>query len=351
MNNYSELLASLVEKVEKIKKFRDLYKQNEMAVRNQIIDPILRDLGWNTENPEEVRPDIHTEGGGFPDYTLLKNGRKILFIEAKNLSVDIKQQKVLQQLANYSFHEGVKYGVITNGAVWILIRAFEEGTTLRDRIIWEVDLENEDLSAAFRKISTLSKTNIENIEVLVKKPQILNEIWQSLLLNKPEEIIKGLIPVVKSMISQSYKDYHFEDEEIESLLKEKIEIISDRSEEVALTETPVEFVSQNKKTPQKMKLGDKVFEINNAYEILINTANWLIENGKIKPSDCPIKVVRGKRYLINTQPKHEDGSNFRASKKLSNGLWIEVHYSTADCINHAKRLLKRFGVPSELEIL
>jgi hypothetical protein len=259
----------------------------------------------------------------------------------------------LEQLANYSFHEGVKYGVITNGAVWILIRAFEEGTTLRERIIWEADLENEDLSAAFRKISTLSKTNIENIEVLVKKPQILNEIWQSLILNKPEEIIKGLIPVVKSMISQGYKDYHFEDEEIESLLKEKIEIVSDRLEEASLTETPVEFVSQNKKTPQKMKLGDKVFEINNAYEILVNTANWLIENGKLKPSDCPVETTRdprSTRYLINTQPKHKDGSDFTSPKELSNGLWIETHYSTKNCIKHANRLLEKFKVPLKLEV-
>jgi hypothetical protein len=206
------------------------------------------------------------------------------------------------------------------------------------------------LSAAFRKISTLSKTNIENMEVLVKKAQILDEIWQSLL-NEPEEIIKGLMPVVKSMISQDYKDYHFEDEEIESLLEEKIkEIVPDQSEEASLTETPVEFVSWNEKIPRKMKLGNKVFELRYYNEILVNTANWLIENGKIKPSDCPIKVVRGKSYLINTQPKHEDGRDFRASKKLSNGLWIEVNYSAADCIKHAKRLLKKFGVPLELEI-
>ena len=34
---------------------------------------------------------------------------------------------------------------------------------------------------------------------------------------------------------------------------------------------------------------------------------------------------------------------FTAPKKLSNGLWIETHYSTAHCINNARRLLERFG--------
>ena len=46
MNNLNESLATIVEK---IKKFRPLYEKNEMAVRDQIINPILRDLGWNPE--------------------------------------------------------------------------------------------------------------------------------------------------------------------------------------------------------------------------------------------------------------------------------------------------------------
>jgi len=346
MNSYSEVLTPLVEK---IKKFRDLYTKNEMAVRDQIINPILRHLGWNPENPEEVQPNLFTEGG-VPDYALLKNGKKILFIEAKNLSIDIRQKKVLQQLANYSLNEGAKYGVLTNGVVWILVKTFEEGTTLKERIIWEADLEKEELPNVYRKILTLSKTNIENVEVLVKKAQILDEIWQSLL-NEPKEIIKGLMPMVKSIISQGYKDYQFEDGEIESLLEEKIkEIIPGQSEEEALPEVTVESVSRKEGTPRKMKLGDKVFELRYSYEILVNTANWLINVGKIKASDCPVQIVRGKRYLINNQPKHESGSDFHAPKQLSNGLWIETNYSTNECIKQAKSLLKKFGVPLELEI-
>ncbi|MEM4066994.1 MAG: type I restriction enzyme HsdR N-terminal domain-containing protein, partial [Candidatus Micrarchaeaceae archaeon] len=180
MNNQNETLASIVEK---IKKFRSLYEQNEMAVRDQIVNPILRNLGWNPENPEEVLPNVSTEEG-VPDYSLIKNGKKILFVEAKKLSVDIGQKEVIRQLAKYSFSEGTKYGVLTNGAVWILIRSFEEGTPLSERIVWKVDLENEELPAVLKKIVVISKTNIEDIEVLVKKAQILDEIWQSLL-DKP----------------------------------------------------------------------------------------------------------------------------------------------------------------------
>ncbi|MGC9111795.1 MAG: type I restriction enzyme HsdR N-terminal domain-containing protein, partial [candidate division WOR-3 bacterium] len=148
MNNLNQALAQIVEK---IKKFRSLYEQNEMAVRDQIVNPILRNLGWDPENPEEVQPNVSTEEG-VPDYSLIKNGKKILFVEAKKLRVDIEQREVIRQLAKYSFSEGTKYGVLTNGAVWVLIRSFEEGTTLTERIVWKTDLENEEPPAVLRKI-------------------------------------------------------------------------------------------------------------------------------------------------------------------------------------------------------
>ncbi len=344
MNNLNEALAPIVEK---IKKFRSLYEQSEMAVRDQIVNPILRNLGWNPENPEEVQPNVSTEEG-VPDYSLIKNGKKILFVEAKKLSVDIEQREVIRQLAKYSFSEGTKYGVLTNGAVWVLIRSFEEGTTLTERIVWKTDLENEELPAVLRKITTISKTNIEHIEVLVKKVQILDEIWQSLL-DEPEEMIKGLIPVVKSIISQGYPDYPFEDTEIEDLLKERVKkIISGPSEDETPSETPIESIPWRGGSPRKMKLKGEVFELRNSFEILVNTANWLIKNGKLKPSDCPVGIGRGKRSLINKEPKHKYGDDFRAPKKLSNGLWIDTHYSTAGCINYTKRLLEKFGVSSDI---
>jgi hypothetical protein len=339
MNNLNGVLRV---DVEKIKKFRSLYNQNEMAVRDQILNPVLRNLGWNPENPEEVQPNVSTEEG-IPDYSLIKDGKKMLFVEAKKLSVDVEQREVMRQLARYSFGEGTKYGVLTNGAVWILIRSFEEGTTLTERIVWKADLENEEAPSVIRKLITISKENVEKIETLVKKVQILNEIWQSLL-EEPEEIIKGLMPVVKSTITQGYPSYQFEDTEIEDILRERIkEIITGPPEGEVLPEIGGEpIVWQRGESPSKMKLAGEVFELRNSFEILVNTANWLIKKGKLKYSECPVGMGH-KRNLVNTQPKHKYGDDFRAPKKLSNGLWIETHYSTASCINYAKRLLEKFG--------
>lgn len=346
MNNLNQLLLLIIEKV---KKYRNLYEQNEQAVRDQIINPILKKLDWDPENPEEVLPNISIEEG-IPDYSLIKNNQRILFIEAKKLGTDIEKKETIKQLAKYSFSEGTKYGVLTNGAIWILIRSFEEGTTLNERVVWKLDLENDEMSSVIRKFTTISQNNIEQIETLVKKIQILDEIWQSML-NEPSEMIKGLIPVFKTLISQGYSDYHFDDTEIEDLLKERLkEIISFQNQENDSFESQFdnEFFTNN---PKKMKLKSDSYNLNYSYEILINTANWLIKNGRISAQNIPISISRGNRYLINKEPKHKYGDSFKSPKKLSNGLWIEVHCSTAHAINLAKRLLEKFNFSPDILIL
>ena len=336
---FKETLEKLVER---IKKHRSLYEQNEMAVRDQIVNPILRSLGWNPEDPEEVQPNISTEEG-VPDYSLIKNGNKVLFIEVKRLSVDVEQKDVIRQLANYCFGEGMKYGVLTNGAIWMLFRAFQEGTTITERIVWKTDIESDESTATIMRLNTISKENIEKIENLIKKLQTLDEIWQSLV-DEPEEMIKGLIPVFERLIKEGYPGIHeFESTEIEDFLKERIKELITPAEglEVVPPEQPTWRTH-----PRKMNVGSDTYEIRNSYEILINTAEWLINKGKLKKSDCPVPTGH-KRHLINIEPKHRYGDNFRAPKKLSNGLYIEVNYSTAGCINTARRLLEKFGYQAD----
>jgi hypothetical protein len=353
MNTLNEALTQIVEK---IKRYRSYYEQNEMAVRDQIVNPILRNLRWDSENPDDIQPNMSTEEG-IPDYSLIKDGKTILFIEAKKMSVDVEQKEVIRQLANYSFGEGKGYGVLTNGIVWMLIRSFVEGTKLHERIVWKTDIENEELSKVIRKINTISKTNIEHIDVLVKKIQILDEIWQSLL-DKPEEMVTGLLLVVESIISQKYSNYQFENLEIEDLLKEKIkELISGQFDEEITPDKPIEPISKLTKRSKRIKLKrmqlkEETFNLNDSYDILVNTANWLIKNGKLKSSDCPVTVGRMKdRYLISKESKHPKGNDFIAPKKLSNGLWIEAHYSTAMCKDYAKKLLEKFGISSNSLII
>ncbi|CAD7771489.1 hypothetical protein FHEFKHOI_01049 [Candidatus Methanoperedenaceae archaeon GB50] len=332
--------------IERMKKHHFLYEQNEMAVRSQIIEPILRGLGWDTENPEEVQPNVSTEEG-IPDYSLLKGDKKVLFIEAKKLSVDIEQREVIRQLAKYCFGEGMKYGVLTNGAIWILFRAFQEGTTMSERIVWKTDIENDELTASVRKLNTISKDNIDDIEKLIKKLQILDEIWHSLL-DEPKDLVKGFIPVFESLIKEGYPEYEFEQTEIEDFIKERVKELISPTEETVIEPIPITEPTEGRGAqPRKIKIGADIYEIRNSYDILVNTAEWLIRKGRLRRENCPIASGH-KRNLVNIQPKHRYGDDFRAPKRLSNGLYIETNYSTASCITNARKLLERCGYHGDM---
>ena len=337
------LEETLKEIIEKMKNYRSFYEQNEMAVRDQVVNPILRALGWNPENPDEVQPNVSMEEG-IPDYALIKDKKEVLFIEAKKLSVDIEKRDVIRQLAKYCFGEGMKYGVLTNGAIWVLFRAFQPGTKMSERIVWRVDIENDGIIASMRKLNTISKDNINYIEKLIKKLQIMDEIWDSLV-DKPEEIIKGLVHVFEKLSKEKYPEYEFEESEIEDFLRERVNELINSDEEIEDTFQSEDFMVENKHL-QSMRIGNDTFEIRKFNEVLINTAEWLISKGKLKRSVCPIPAGR-KRNLINTIPKHRNGKTFRVPRKLSNGLYIEVNYNANDCINNAKKLLEKFGYPKD----
>lgn len=95
----------------------------------------------------------------------------------------------------------------------------------------------------------------------------------------------------------------------------------------------------------KVKIGTDTYVVRNSYEILTKVAEWLIKKDKLRIEDCPIDLLKreGNRYLINTQRKHKDGDDFKQPKSLSNGLYIETKYSTIDCKDYARRLLRKCG--------
>ena len=343
MTNIKETVEKILEK---IKKHRPLYEQNEAATRGQLVNPILRGLGWDTENPEDIQENAASEDGK-PDYTLSKNGKIVLFIEAKKLSVDIEKLEIIQQLVKYCNGNGIKYGVLSNGGVWLLFRTFEEGKPIAKRIVWKIDIENDDITASVKRLNTISKENIEDIEMLNEKLQILDKVWLTFL-EEPRDLIMGLIPIFQNLIKEGYPQYSFGSPELEDFIKERVQqLLLPSSQE--FDELPVEEPAQEKgvsERQQKMRLGKDSWEIRSSYEILMNTANWLIKQGKLKFSDAPIEFGH-KRYLINKEPKHKYGDTFKAPKKLSNGLWLESNRPTVASINDARRLLEKFGYPGK----
>ena len=329
---------------DRVRKHRSLYEQNEMATRTQVVEPILRYLGWDPEDPDKVQPNVSAEEG-IPDYSLFLKGKKVLFVEAKKMMVNVEDRQVLGQLAKYCNSEGIPYGLLTNGVVWILFRAFREGTTIPERVVWKADIEHDDSSAVGRKLSTLSTSNIGNIDALLTKLKILDEVWQSLV-DDTKILAKGVAPVFQTLAKEAHPDFESTAEEIEEFIEERLhESLSPQPPEEPFP--PESLPGATIEGPREMRIDRDSFTVRNSYEILVNTAEWLIRKGKLRKETCPVPSGH-KRYLVNFEPKHRYGDAFRQGRKLSNGLFIETHYGTASCIANARKLLEHHGFNSAI---
>lgn len=163
-SDIGSIAESIMRVLRKINAHRRLYESNEEAVKQHLIGEILRTLGWEWDNPEEVRPKSRTEENR-ADYALILGGDIVAYVEAKNLGVNIeKREDPLRQLAKYCFNMGVRYGILTNGAVWIGVKAFEVGSSLRERILVTVNLLDEPPMKAALKMSLFSKSRILEME-------------------------------------------------------------------------------------------------------------------------------------------------------------------------------------------
>ena len=155
-------LAGVIERVRKLAG----RVSNEESTKQHLILPVLGALGWDIFNPDEIEPELST-GEGRPDYTLRLDGKAVAFIEAKSTRVPIfKGGRIdpshARQLTRYCFDRGVELGILTNGLQWALLKAFEPGKSINERVILAVDLMSQETAEAAERLRWLSRGNILN---------------------------------------------------------------------------------------------------------------------------------------------------------------------------------------------
>ena len=149
-------LDSLLSLVEKLRERIDVHgsklRQSEALTRYALIDPLLRELGWNTADPDLVRPEYKTDDG-WPDYALLSDGKPIMMVEAKKLDTSL-QGKVIRQGIGYCQEQGTLYFSVTDGRLWKIYETHRP-VPIDEKRIAELDLKSQSAAEACLKALTL----------------------------------------------------------------------------------------------------------------------------------------------------------------------------------------------------
>ena len=140
----------------------------EDQTRYAIIDPILRALGWKTEDPKQCHPEYpRTSNGGRVDYalfrdlaleTVMEKGMPPpdIIIEAKALPVRLTSAQLdkLQRYAEGNPRMATGLAVLTNGTIWQIYEVQADGTLPRHPMEC-VDIEQKGIRGTAEKLQQL----------------------------------------------------------------------------------------------------------------------------------------------------------------------------------------------------
>ena len=108
----SDLISTVVDIREKLS--RALFA-NEAQVSNGVVMRLLRELGWDVHDPEQVVAEFSI-GSRRVDYALVRERLVMILIEVKR--VGKLSSKGVQQVFEYCFTQGVPLAVLTDGREW-----------------------------------------------------------------------------------------------------------------------------------------------------------------------------------------------------------------------------------------
>ena len=357
--------VSLAECIQEISTIPNIRNLNEAQAKLKIIQRILSLLDWDIYR--DIDPEHSLKTRKSVDYTLQVSGKNKVFIEAKSPKEDLKKEKHQDQLFNYSAQKNPDLAILTNGILWWFYLPRAEGEW-SDRKFYTIDILEQEIEDSVDKFGLLlSRQNVESGEAFQHAESILEsrqrekairkslpEVWNSVIKEPSESLVKILIERVLEIC-----DFKPENSEILRFMRSHQEkwLLSPESKEKILplpindsqkssdTKTPRQTKKQID-APKRMQIDRESYELGpkQGYKILVNTANWLIDKGDLKPSDCPIKKVQGKSDLIN---KTDNG--LETPRPLKNGLYIDTHgIIKKTVIPYAKRLLKKYGYDPEI---
>ena len=133
---------------------------SEARICSAVIVPILRGLGWDVENPEEVWEQYPVEEIGTVDYALLIGNEPKVLVEVKRGGESLDRHQI--QIRNYARIGGVSLATLTNGATWRFYLPLQGGSWERTRVGDVVFHDQNAAEITQRLIDLLSRENVSS---------------------------------------------------------------------------------------------------------------------------------------------------------------------------------------------
>ena len=345
----------LLRLINDFKKDRRLLSFDEAATKQAVILRILKALGWDPFNIDEVYPE-YSVGGKRVDYALRYNGKNKVFIEVKKINEDL--EKYQEQLLNYSFQEGVKLAILTNGISWWFYLPLREGSW-EQRKFYTIEIYDQDVEDIVNKFEDfLSKENvisdkaIDNAENLYKSRQkqylikeTLPKAWKKII-TEPDDILVELL----ADTTEKLCGYKPDKETVEKfLIKVSQGTVIPPKKEIS---TPVQLPSIQISRPLSQEFTGKSivaftfkgtrYSVRSWKEMLVKIASLMLSVHR-EQFDRVFNLRGRKRPYFTRNP-----NELRDPERINNTeIYVETNFSAEDIVKLSKKIITLFGYKEE----
>jgi hypothetical protein len=283
-----ERLRQCIEKLaNRLKQHEHLLQQSEIQTRYTLIDPLLRALGWDTEDPMLVRlhgPEL-ADSELFQPYALLYENE--VYLAAKTEALNSELTQALAQC--HDVRNLATYTVVTDGRRWEVYATHVLGIREKDLVL-EFDILGSPVETA-HQASFLQRSVI-----------------------CPCAPLYEVVPLSEAV-------------EAEKLATDETSFLH----ELYLPEDTKEPLTKWKRVP-----------VESWKDCCVKVVEHLVSLGKLGSSHCPIRRHRGRRYLVHESPFHSDGSPFDEPTQVGQ-IWVDTKWDRVHLVENTQIILRHVG--------
>lgn len=306
LDDLQAVIKSLQNKIEQHYAY---LSSSETRTRQVLIDPLLKELGWDVSDPDQVELE-YSAGGGRADYALMSEGKPVAVIEAKRLGYRLDQSETMQVL-NYANSRGIAHMAVTNGDEWRMYDVFAQ-KAIEERVIMEFSITRTPAHESALQSLRIWNPNLSSAHGPV---------------GASESIVKRLDP--PPIVGPCPPP----------------EVPGPEVGWIPLTS--VSGLNKNSPMPEEIKFPDgSNAETIYGVDLLRQTVKWLVDTGKLNSTHPPVTRSGGtsSRYIWNRQPEHSNGRPFNNPEKIGDGVWVEKDLTSQQAVDNATLLLGNYGV-------
>ena len=330
-------LESLLELVETLRARIDVHgtslRQNEMRTRYSLIDPLLRELGWDTSNPSEVMIEDGS-GEGRADYALQVDGRTSMIIEAKRLGLGVSDGR--RQAINYAMdpRRTARYFGVTDGNQWEIYDTHQPAINM---LVVSFAVRGDTVAEACLKALSLWKHGIAEDTVVAGEAPFLGLKLESQEISRPNAGPGSqLANMTQSPTATSDSP------------SVRIADATSRNEKVWI---PLSELQPKLRSPPPVEIlfpDGSSTRLGRWNLIMVESVRWLLANNFLSRGQFPIQ--QGKRYLIADNPVHSTGTRFHQAKQVGE-YFLEASYNADYQVRNANKVINLAGQdPSKFKV-